>query len=156
MFWISAAAASGIIGNAAWEGAKAVVARLRAEGRTRFFVSRGLAAALAAEHVAREFADAGPFTLEAADEPSSLGGHEASELSYVGIEPWIVLLRGEGDKNRYTVVMEADGRVGGALQTPIEEMLRGYQRGPIRVERVMRSPPQRRRFRLWRRGRKGH
>ncbi len=140
--WVTSLAVAGVIGNAAWAGAAAVVRRLRSEGRIRFYVSRGMAAAVAADHVAREFADAGPFVLEAADEPSGLGGQPAHELAYVGIEPWIVLLRGVGDANRYTVVVEADGRVSGALQTPIDELFRHYQAGPIRS-----NPPKHRSLR---------
>lgn len=135
LFWLGGAASAGIIGNAAWSAAANLVSRLREQGRDDLYVSRGMAATLAADHVAREFGDAGPFTLEAADEPSSLGGHEATELSYFGAEPWIVLLRGAGDENRYTAVVEPDGRVSGVLRTPIEDWQRSFQRGPIRVER---------------------
>lgn len=134
VMWLTSVAVMGVIGNAAWAGAAALWRRLTAEGRTPFYVSRGMAAALAAEHVAREFEDVGPFLLEAADEPSGLGGRPAHELAYVGTEPWIVVLRGAENANRYTVVVEADGRVSGALQTPIEEMLRLYQWGPIQAE----------------------
>lgn len=150
VIWLAGTVGAGVIGNAAWTAARGVVRRLMQEGRVRFYVSRGMAAALAADQVAREFQDAGPFTLEAADEPSSLGGHEPSELSYVGIEPWIVLLRGTGDENRYTVVVEADGRVSGVLRTPIEEWQRGYQRGPIRVEPAEGNGPRRRLLDRWR------
>jgi hypothetical protein len=144
VIWAASAVGAGVIGNAAWAAAANVIRRLREQTEATFYVSRGMAATLAADHVAREFGDAGPFTLEAADEPSSFGGHELTETSYFGSEPWIVLLRGAGDENRYTVVVEPDGAVSGVLRTPIAEWQRGYLRGPIQVER--RKAQRRRRW----------
>jgi hypothetical protein len=81
-------------------------------------VSRGAAALLAAADVAQAFGEEGPLEVEAVEEPSSMAGHEVSELSYVGLEPWIVLLRNMQQQVRYIVVVLPDGTVGGRLQVP--------------------------------------
>jgi hypothetical protein len=105
-------------------------------------VSRGGAAYLAAAEVGERFGEQGELIVEAVEEPSSIAGHEVSELSYTGIEPWIVLLRRDETLRRYVVVVAPDGEIDGALQTPMREGEPGYLLPP--PERV--RPPQRRRW----------
>jgi hypothetical protein len=78
-----------------------------------------MAAALAADHIATKFSDTGPLEIEAVEEPSSIAGVPASELSYVGIEPWIALLRNAEREIRYIVVIQSDGSVIGDLSFPM-------------------------------------
>ena len=59
--------------------------------------------------------------MEAVEEPSGIAGRLVSELSYVGVEPWIVLLRNRKQLRRYVVVVESDGNVLGAVETPMGE-----------------------------------
>jgi len=81
-------------------------------------VSRGGAALVAATHVGEEFVESGTLVVEAVEEPSSIAGHEPTELSYVGVEPWVVLLRNDQDGVRYVVVVAPDGTISGALRIP--------------------------------------
>ena len=84
-------------------------------------VSRGGAAALAAGDVADRFEERDPVEIEAVEEPSSISGRNVSELSYVGLEPWIVLLRNRERRFRYLVVVAADGEILGSVKTPMDE-----------------------------------
>jgi len=63
------------------------------DGRGGILVSRGGAAYLAVAEVAERFGEEGELEIEAVEEPSSIAGHDISELSYTGIEPWVPLLR---------------------------------------------------------------
>jgi hypothetical protein len=106
-----------------------IVARLRRqkdqqpddEPIVQVYVSRGLAASLAADDVAEAFGEPGPLVVEAVEEPSSIAGWEVTELSYVGIEPWIVLLLNVERQARYIVVVNPDGQIAGRLATPLLE-----------------------------------
>jgi len=73
---------------------------------------------LRAAHVAEEFRETGSLLVEAVEEPSSIAGWEVTKLSYVGLEPWIVLLRNEDERVRYVVVVMPDGTISGALRVP--------------------------------------
>jgi hypothetical protein len=86
-----------------------------------FFISRGMAAAVAADAVAREFGSDGALEVEAVEEPSSIAGIPISEISYVGFEPWIVLLRHIGRRSRYVVVVEPAGGISGLIESPLSE-----------------------------------
>jgi hypothetical protein len=92
-----------------------------AEDSPRFFISRGTAAAVAADHVASAFHDEGPLEVEAVEEPSSIAGLPVSEVSYAGDQPWVVLLRNAAAERRYYVVVAPDGEIMGSLDTPILE-----------------------------------
>lgn len=81
-------------------------------------ISRGAAALLAAARVGEEFGEQGTLAIEAVEEPSSIAGNEVTELSYVGVEPWIVLLRNDERRTRYIVVVMPDGRLTGTLRVP--------------------------------------
>lgn len=81
-------------------------------------VSRGAAALVAADDVAEAFGEEGPLEVEAVEEPSSIAGRPVSELSYVGVEPWIVLLRNVEREVRYLVVVNPDGVIAGRLRLP--------------------------------------
>lgn len=120
--WVAAAAGAGLIGNAAWDAVKALFARLREEQpERRFLVSRGTAAHLAAAVVAEELGADEPLEIEAVEEPSSIAGAEVSELSYIGLEPWVVLLRDRWHNVRYLVVVAADGEIMGFIRAPMDQ-----------------------------------
>ena len=89
-------------------------------------VSRGVAAGLAAADVAEHFDEPGPLEVEAVEEPSAIAGHEVTELSYTGLEPWIVLLRNMEAEVRYLVVVLPDGRIVGRLRVPFLEHEAGF------------------------------
>jgi hypothetical protein len=85
-------------------------------------VSRGGAAYLAVAEVAERFGEKGPLEVEAVEEPSSIAGSEISELSYVGLEPWVVLLLNRKDHKRYFVVIQSrGGDVLGSIETEMDE-----------------------------------
>lgn len=48
-------------------------------------------------------------------------GVPASETSYVGTEPWVVLLRNTEAARRYYVVVAPDGEIMGHIETPLLE-----------------------------------
>lgn len=103
--------------------------------RPRILVSRGAAAYLAAAEVAERFGGEGELVVEAVEEPSSIAGHDVSELSYTGIEPWIVLLRRDKALRRYVVVVAPDGEIDGAIETPMREWEPGYLQPPPKRDR---------------------
>jgi hypothetical protein len=109
------------------------------------FVSRGGAAYLAAAEVAARFGAPEAIEVEAVEEPSYIAGREVSELSYVGVEPWIVLLRAREKLRRYIVVVAANGDVLGALETPMGEWEKIYLPSPEESDWV-RPPGRRRRW----------
>jgi hypothetical protein len=127
--WVGDALANNVFDIAVGYALARVMARLRkwkasreAEGKHgNFYVSRGAAAALAGAAVAEEFDEAGPLEVEAVEEPSSIAGWTVSELSYVGLEPWIVLLRNMNAEVRYVVVVLPDGSIAGQLRIPFLE-----------------------------------
>jgi hypothetical protein len=124
--WIGEAISNNVIDIALGYAFARLIARLRewrerrkAEGKHGGFeISRGGAALLAASHVAAEFGEEGPLEIEAVEEPSSIAGNEISEISFVGVEPWIVLLRNPDRKIRYVAVVKPDGDVVDALRVP--------------------------------------
>jgi hypothetical protein len=89
----------------------------RPSDHPRFYISRGLAAAIAAEDVVASFEEEGPLEVEAVEEPSSIAGVPTQETGYVGIEPWLVLLRNAESQRRYYVVVSPDGEVLGRIET---------------------------------------
>jgi hypothetical protein len=93
----------------------------REEPKRSVVVSRGMAVLLAAASVRETFREDGDLRLEAVEEPSAIAGQSMHELNYVGLEPWIVLLRNQERLARYVVVVEAQGEILGALQTPMSE-----------------------------------
>ncbi|HEX3680756.1 MAG TPA: hypothetical protein VHU90_13625, partial [Galbitalea sp.] len=106
--WLVEAFSHGVIDVAVAAAAAALVSRLRRErpdnkpGAT-ILVSRGAAAALAADHVYKLGSASQQLVVEAVEEPSSIAGWPPTELSYVGLEPWIVLLLDHAQKTRYVV-----------------------------------------------------
>ncbi len=78
-------------------------------------VSRGLAAAVAMEHVFEVTSETQVLDVEFAQEPSVLGGRPPPETSYTGLEPWIVSLVNGSRRTRYIVIVAPDGEVGGFI-----------------------------------------
>jgi hypothetical protein len=133
--WGVNAIGEGIIDLIIAAGAAELVRRLRRRGRDDadeqveaplFYISRGTAAAVAADHVANTYDEAGPLEVEAVEEPSGIAGIPVSEVSYVGIEPWVVLLRNVEQERRYYVVVAPDGQIMGDIRTPFLEWEEAY------------------------------
>lgn len=124
--WLADAIANNVVDIAVGAALAKTLGRLRewrkqreAEGKHGAIeVSRGAAALVAAADVAEEFDEQGPLEVEAVEEPSSIAGRPVSELSYVGVEPWIVLLRNVEREVRYVVVVNPDGTIAGRLRLP--------------------------------------
>lgn len=87
----------------------------------RVLVSRGLAVLLASAAVRETFEEDGRLRFELAQEPSLLAGQPFQEWNYVGLEPWIVLLRNQETLTRYVTVVGPDGEILGTLRTPMGE-----------------------------------
>jgi len=132
--WVGEAIANNVVDIAVGVALGKVLDRLRewrksreAEGKyAGVEVSRGAAALLAGADLAREFGEHGPLEVEAVEEPSSIAGYDVAELSYVGLEPWIVLLRNMHEEVRYVVIVLPDGDVAGRLRIPFLEFEGGY------------------------------
>jgi hypothetical protein len=102
-----------------------LVSRLR-EREATCLVSRGYAALLAIDHILSDGAEDGILDVEAVEEPSSFGGRSLTEISYVGADPWIVLLLNESRTRRYLVAVSPDGWILGAMGLPVDEIQRAY------------------------------
>ena len=109
------------------EGVRAAIRHLReriqeakAKGH-RVLVSRGLAAALAMEHVFETTTETEVLNVEFVQEPSVLGGRPPTETSYTGLEPWIVSLVNGSRRMRYVLVVSAAGEVQGMVQAEAGE-----------------------------------
>jgi hypothetical protein len=132
--WLGEAIANNVVDIGVGYALAKTIGRLRGwakgregEGRAGGFeVSRGAAAALAAADLAEQFDEQGPLEVEAVEEPSNIAGYEATELSYVGLEPWIVLLRNMNEQVRYVVVVLPDGAIAGRLRVPFLDFEAGY------------------------------
>lgn len=126
--WTLEAAATGIIGAAAWVGVTQAAARLRKllgemrGEKVQVLVSRGAAAFLAIDHVITTETEVGILDIEAVQEPSALTGREVTELGYVGAEPWLVSLVNASRSDRYIVAVQPDGEITGVLHLPIGEI----------------------------------
>jgi hypothetical protein len=121
-------AAAGIIGRAAWVPISALFAGYEQSGtsvrraRDSCSTSRAArAAALAADDIAQNFGDEGPFEIQAVEEPSGIAGAPPTAISYVGYEPWVVFRRNFERGRRYVVVVEPDGTVSGRIESPLSE-----------------------------------
>jgi hypothetical protein len=97
-------AASGVVTAAAGMAFRRVWRRMMDARRGRrvpaLYVSRGGAATLAAAEAAERYDEAGSLEIEAVEEPSSIAGREVWTMSYVTLEPWIVLLRNREERIR--------------------------------------------------------
>jgi len=138
--WTLNALGQGVIGTAAWLALVKGAARLRSivgslrDGEVRFNVSRGAAALLAIDHVRDAMGDSDELAVEAVDEPSGLRGDQPSELNYVGIEPWIVVLVDRDATRRYIVVVSPTGSILGAMRLSVGDIERYYWPFPPRSD----------------------
>jgi hypothetical protein len=124
--WALEPAVKGVVSFAAAAAAKKVWDRLRNRDKPpAIVVSRGLAVALAADAVAREFGDR-DLEVEAADEPPGFAGFPTSEINYIGLFPWVVFLIDRDRLVRYIVVVSPGGEVIGMLRTEMLEYEAGY------------------------------
>jgi hypothetical protein len=150
--WVAVHAAGGVVSVAAGMAFKRVVSRareaLRGGEHPRAYVSRGGAAYLGAAEVAERFGATDPLEIEAVEEPSSIAGEHVTELSYVGLEPWVVFLRSRESRRRYIVVVEGGGEILGALDTPVGEWEEMFL--PAAPETAWAQPARPRRY--WWRG----
>jgi hypothetical protein len=131
--WIGAAVAAGLIGGAAWDGAKAAGKRLAALAKRAFerrpdyiIMSRGAAALIAIDHLAGLDPAIDGLVLEAVEEPSSIAGRDSPELNYVGIEPWLVFLVDPRTQTRYVVAVSSDGQILGDMKFPFQKLEEYY------------------------------
>lgn len=142
-------AAGGVISVAAGMAFKHFFQRVRGAlggtERPHVNVSRGAAAYLAVGEVAERFGQGDPVEIEAVEEPSSIAGQDVSELSYVGLEPWVVLLRDRARLVRYVVVVAATGDILGSMKTPMDEWEHMYL-PPPEESGWAQAPPTRRRW----------
>lgn len=67
------------------------------------------------------FGEEDELVLEAAEEPSAIAGWPTPEPNYVGLEPWVVLLRSRDARTRFVVVVESHGEILGCMKTPMNE-----------------------------------
>jgi hypothetical protein len=110
---------------------------LKGDDRHRLHVSRGGAAYLAVAEVSERFGEKGALEIEAVEEPSSIAGRDVSELSYVGLELWVVLLLHRAERKRYIVVIQSrGGDVLGAMETPMDEFEEMFLPAPEDTEWV--------------------
>jgi hypothetical protein len=126
LIFVGLHAAGGVISVSAGMAWKRFVQRARQslseDDRHLFHVSRGGAAYLAVAEVAERFGEQDPVEVEAVEEPSAIAGRDVTELSYVGLEPWLVLLRNRAKLKRYIVVIGSrGGETLGALVTKMNE-----------------------------------
>ena len=96
----------------------------------RPFISRGMAVLAAAAEIASEHDGDGPFEFEAAEEPRSIAGEEISELSYTGLDPWVVMLLNRERKTRYVAVVDPYGTVLSVLASRIGKWEMAYLPAP--------------------------
>jgi hypothetical protein len=87
-----------------------------------------MALLLAVQYVVETGDEQGGLEVEAIEEPSTLGGRSAIELSYVGVEPWLVSLVNPDRTWRYIVAVNPDGTVAGFLRLEMSEGERLYWR----------------------------
>jgi hypothetical protein len=128
-------AASAVVAGATWDGlklaarrAKETVDRIRASEPARPLISRGMALLLAVQYVVETDDEQGGLEVEAIEEPSMLGGRPAIELSYVGVEPWLVSLVNRDRTWRYVVAVNPDGTIAALLPLEMSEGERLYWR----------------------------
>lgn len=93
----------------------------RADHSHRVLVSRGLAVILACAHIYEETEEREQLRLEVAQEPTILSGNRPTEISYTGIEPWIVLLVNDSLTKRYMLTVSPHGEVLGYLCTAMDK-----------------------------------
>ena len=122
--WVGLSASQGLVGLAVAEAARESIRRIRSRIEQtkstdhRVLVSRGLAAALAMEYIFETTDETQVLHVEFAQEPSVLGGRPPTETSYTGLEPWIVVLVNGSRRNRYVVVVSAEGAIEGCISVP--------------------------------------
>jgi hypothetical protein len=125
--WLGEHAVDGFIGFTASEAVRASVRRIRERLQEAKdsghgpLVSRGLAAALAMEHVFENTDETQVLHVEFVQEPSFLGGRPPTEPSYTGLEPWIVSLVNGSRRIRYVLVVAPDGDIRGCTASPAGE-----------------------------------
>jgi hypothetical protein len=126
--FVAVAAIGGVLGNAAWAGVKAAGSQARAlvasmkEADVRILVSRGTAALLAIAWILEVGDEFEVLDVEAVAEPSALAGRPPTELSYVGVEPWLVALVNADRSSRYVVAVGSDGEILSWMKMPMGQM----------------------------------
>jgi hypothetical protein len=116
----------GVVAGAAWDGVKLaarqlkdLLARLRQDD-VRVMVSRGAAAAIAIQHIIDQ-GETAILDVEVVTDPLAMAGREPTELSYVGLEPWIVSVVDEKRTYRHIVSVSPTGEVLSAMRFPMGE-----------------------------------
>lgn len=140
--WASIVIIGGVIQGAAWDGvksaAKTIAARVAKyrQNNQQVYVSRGTAALLAIDHILDTTDQSQPLDVELVEEPAALRGNELSELSYTGLEPWLVCLQNSARTIRYVIAIQPDGRVAGSITVPMSEFEHMFSEFPPRIGEV--------------------
>lgn len=143
-----------VVGALAWEsvrlaakGAKRLMEKLRRRPDPRVEVSRGMAGLLAIEDVLERYPGLGQLEMEAIEEPSAIAGIPVQEVSYVGLEPWLVFLVDEAKSKRFVVAVNPDGQIVGRMDLDMNEFEKIYWQSPWNATR----PTRKKRGLFWRR-----
>lgn len=117
--WVVEPAGKGVVSLVAAEAFKRLMRRLREVGaRPGPLISAGMAGALAVA----EIGDVGHhLVLEGVFEPAEFRESAPTELNYVGIEPWIVVLAVPGARCRNLVVVGPEGEIVNVTRIPMSE-----------------------------------
>lgn len=114
--WLTDAAIGKVVTDTAWAGIKAAAREVRdllrrlRDKEIRFLVSRGAAAMIARDYLI-ESGEPGVLNVEGVAEPRALAGLDPTELSYLGVEPWLVSVVNEQRTSRYVVAVSPSGEV---------------------------------------------
>jgi hypothetical protein len=119
--------AEGLIVNAMWDGVKVGARQLRnllkkLRGRkVDVMVSRGAAQLIAIGYVLDHGEETGILDVESVSDPKAMAGQMPTELSYVGIEPWLVSLVNETRTYRFIVAVSPSGEAIASMRFPLDE-----------------------------------
>jgi hypothetical protein len=117
----------GLITNAMWDGVKLGARQLRdlleklRHRNVDVIVSRGAAQLIAVQHVLDQGEETEILDVESVSDPKAMAGQTPTELSYVGVEPWLVSLINETRTHRYIVAVSPSGDAMASMRFPLGE-----------------------------------
>lgn len=132
--WMLLAAIGGVIGGAAYEGARRAGEALKgvlrgSEEHPKVAISRGAAALFALDAVTGLAPATNSLLIEAVEEPTSIAGYHSPEINYVDIEPWLVFLVDFDKEVRHIVTLSAQGEILGHMSIPLQPSEADYHPG---------------------------
>jgi hypothetical protein len=119
--------AEGLLANALWDGVKVGARQLRdlltklRDRKVEVMVSRGAAQLIAIQHVLDQGQETGILDVESVSDPKAMAGQTPTELSYVGVEPWLVSLINETRTYRFIVAVSPSGDAMASMRFPLDE-----------------------------------